>query len=158
MNTLIQYIKSGKATRATSMVETALKSKTMDILSEERKRVAAITFGEAVTEKPFDRNRLQGVTYNHDTDHDKHPFHSTLEKHGFKYDHSGSQGEHHYTHSDPKHAVHNVMVRKNDYQPGKHQFTAAHTKTYGGAHKTGDSAETLTSHLSKMQDRMSKKK
>lgn len=47
MNTFIQYIKTGKSTRANAMVEMSLREKTMAHIAEEKLRVAAVLFEEA---------------------------------------------------------------------------------------------------------------
>jgi hypothetical protein len=154
MKSFIQYIKEGKASKAASLVSKALKGKVMGVLEEERKRVASKTFStldEDVTTKPVNPSKdLQGITRNHDTEHTNHPFHSTLEKHGFHYDYSGSGGEHHYKHSNPNHPVTNVMVNKNPYQNNKPMYSATNGRSHGGATKQGHEPEKLAAHLSKM--------
>lgn len=113
---------------------------------------------EDITPKPFDKNQLQGITRNHDSEHEtNHPFHATLAKHGFNYDYTGSQGEHHYKHPNA-HAI----VSKNPYQNNKPMYSVTkHTgkgKTTGrihhggfGATKTGHSTAELENHIQKMK-------
>ena len=47
MNPFLQYIQSGKTNRANAIVETALREKTMVLISEEKKRVASLLFEDA---------------------------------------------------------------------------------------------------------------
>lgn len=47
MNPFLQYVQSGKTNRANAIVETALRDKTMVLISEEKKRVASLLFEDA---------------------------------------------------------------------------------------------------------------
>ena len=159
---LIEQILLGHGSKAVSSIKTILENKVLLAIKDTKGQVMSEVYGgevinEVVTDLPFDKNRVQGFAYKHDTEHANHPFHSTLEKHGFKYDHSGSQGEHHYSHP---HA--HAIVSKNPYQNNKPMYSVTAHKGKGkivgqihrggfGATKTGDTPEKLEAHIGKMK-------
>jgi predicted transcriptional regulator len=172
--TIIDLIKNGNASEATSLLEKTLRNKTMVAIQEEKHVVAEATYGE-VDEEEVEKNHISSLKeaignpnssgQGFDPDYVKNPHHEAILDAGYEYSHStpvthmDGEVRIHHTYKHPDDRNQNVSVWPN--QHGQHSWATSrsgppipqHGNRYGGT-----STEELKRHLKDHVARWMKKR